>query len=412
MNIILNNQPLNNRGDESAHKALIRALCRRYPQDNITVLYPQSELEEMKAFVVNAPNVSYQAYSTRLKYGYIMKWGMLFPVFRILWYLHPSIKKLIDYYKQADLIIGAPGGISMGGFQNWDHLFLLYLAKFTNKPLAYYGRSFGPFPTKTWENRIYKKESYKILRYFSYLSIRDKKTEQLADKIGLKYNSTVDTAFLDTIDCSIPSEIIKQIKGKYMVFVPNLLIWHYNYKNRITKEQVTSFFVKLINEVMIHYPDYQILMLPQTFGNKNPMCNDVNFFYELASIIKAQQIVIIPDTYSSDQQQAIIKQSEFVVGARYHSIVFSINNNVPFISLSYEHKMAGLLMTLGLENRMVDITNAMDSEDNLNTTEALFQERLISLDFKPSTSQKAKVIAQKGFDGFCECIDKLKNSPK
>ena len=36
------NQPLNNRGDESAHKALVRRLAKEYPNYEINVLFEKS----------------------------------------------------------------------------------------------------------------------------------------------------------------------------------------------------------------------------------------------------------------------------------------------------------------------------------------------------------------------------------
>ena len=39
MNILIVNQPLNNRGDESAHKALTRALLQKIPDAKISVLW-------------------------------------------------------------------------------------------------------------------------------------------------------------------------------------------------------------------------------------------------------------------------------------------------------------------------------------------------------------------------------------
>lgn len=73
--------------------------------------------------------------------------------------------------------------------------------------------------------------------------------------------------------------------------------------------------------------------------------------------IKDNRIVVIDDIYSSDIQQTIIAYSQLVVGARYHSVVFSLNNAVPFIALSYEHKISGLLETLDKVDCMVDIQN-------------------------------------------------------
>ena len=401
MKILIVNQPLNNRGDESAHKALVRALCKAKPNCEIEVLYPNFHNEVIKPFIVEGKNVHYISYNCRYKFFKVQLWGLYCNLLRILWMIHPNIRFIIKKYREADLIIGAPGGISMGGFQNWDHLFFLQLAKFLNKKIVYYGRSFGPFPVETWRQRVYKKQSYDILKYFAFLAIRDKITEKIADEIGLKYVSTVDTAFLGSETFDIPSEIKAQIHGDYVVFVPNLLIWHYNYKDRITKENVKLFFMRLMSSVLNKYPEYQILMLPQTYGYEEAFRNDVNFFREIQNEMNDDRIVVINDTFDSDIQQSIIRSSKFVVGARYHSIVFAINNSVPFISLSYEHKMSGMLATLGNTNSMIDITHAMDNLKSIEDNCRFFEEKL---DVLPSnineTRIKAKQIAEKCFEKF------------
>ena len=64
--------------------------------------------------------------------------------------------------------------------------FYLQLAKYAGKPLAYYGRSFGPFPITTKSNRDFKKLSLEMLHYFSFLSIRDSKTEKISSRVGIR----------------------------------------------------------------------------------------------------------------------------------------------------------------------------------------------------------------------------------
>lgn len=44
MNILLINQPLNNRGDEAAHKALVRTLSKDYSDSHIEVLFIDANL--------------------------------------------------------------------------------------------------------------------------------------------------------------------------------------------------------------------------------------------------------------------------------------------------------------------------------------------------------------------------------
>ena len=403
MKILIVNQPFNNRGDESAHKALVRALCQAVPNCQIKVLCLSLHSDVIKPFIVDNKNVKYVSYNLRYKCGIIQRLGLYCNFFRFLWLLYPSLCNIAKEYKEADLIIGAPGGISMGGFQNWGHLFLLQLAKFLKKKIAYYGRSFGPFPIKTWQNRVYKKQSYDILKYFAFLAIRDKVTEKLADEMGLKYISTVDTAFLGNGKCDIPKVIQEQIHSDYVVFVPNLLIWHYNYKDRITKENVKIFFERLMSIVLRQYPNHQIIMLPQTYGCEEPFQNDVNFFHEISNDLNDKRIVVINDTYDSDIQQSIIRNSKFVVGARYHSIVFAINNCVPFVSLSYEHKMSGMLSSLNCSELMIDITHAIDNLQSIEKNCLIFEQKLKHiLNNVNDTTKKAKGIAEKCFNVFCK----------
>ena len=155
MRIVIINQPLNNRGDESAHKALVRSICNSIPDCRIEVLFVQANKDSIKQFNVNLSNVQYLNLRAFKGFGKCSCWGMIYKV-KWLWKLHPTIVHILQVYKKADLIICAPGGICMGGFQDWNHLFYLQLAKYARKPLAYYGRSFGPFPITTKSNRDHK----------------------------------------------------------------------------------------------------------------------------------------------------------------------------------------------------------------------------------------------------------------
>lgn len=47
---------------------------------------------------------------------------------------------------------------------------------------------------------------------------------------------------------------------------------------------------------------------------------DEDYFNRLKA--ENEKVIVIPTYYDSDIQQAIIKRAQFVVGARYHTIVF------------------------------------------------------------------------------------------
>lgn len=418
MNILIINQPIGNRGDESAHKGLIRKLLKTIPNIKIKVLFVSIQQDSINQFAVNdtqveyinihkrEPNSQWVSNNKLLNFIYSRWMKLLYNVYHYvatvslqkdryyLWNIWPGIRETKKYYEEADWVLCAPGGICMGGFQSWYHLFFLKMAQRINKPIVYYGRSFGPFPTNTKLNRKFKEISLNLLNYFSFISIRDKKTEILAKELGIDYSPTLDSAFLDSTNENIPEELLFLTKEPYMVFVPNSLTWHYAYKD-ISKEKVMSFYNKLIDCIANRFPNYKIVMLPQTFNSG--IFNDILFFKEIAATKKDNRIVVISDIYSSDIQQAIIKKARLMVGARYHSVVFSINQAIPFVALSYEHKITGLLQTLEKEDCMIDITNIFGDEELLQKSIDKFDEMIQCV---KSDTMAQSIAKQKADDCF------------
>lgn len=404
--ILIVNQPLNNRGDESAHKALVRSLLNRTQETRIRVLFvDRPENWDVRPYIVEDERVEYVYLHSYLKANKVSLVALRKKEREFLWNIHPFTRKIKAQYDWADLVVCAPGGVCMGPFQMWDHLFFLKWAKHCHKPLAYFGRSFGPFPIETNANRQFRDISYEMLHYFSFLSIRDKITEKIATEIGIPFISTVDTAFLDNPVADIPYEIKMSLQRKeYMVFIPNYLLWHPYYEGKFSIDELLDFYCRMIRTIWEYDSKLSIIMLPQTFGNWN-MWDDINLFRMIAERMNDSRIIVTSDCYSSDIQQTIIKDAKFVVGARYHSIVFAINQNVPFIALSYEHKIAGLLETLGKTDCMIDFTNTMLSPSSQDQCLADMKKQLLKLHSDDDARMKAIQIAQIGLDKLIETFN-------
>ena len=401
------NQPLNNRGDESAHKALVRAIEKARPDIKIRVLFVDKNQDSVNQFNANIKNVEYVNIQPVKAYSFTYSWFLNHHNSKIPFYVHPTFRKIWQHYKWADLILCAPGGICMGGFQVWLHLFFLKVAKLAHKPLAYFGRSIGPFPTETENNRRFKALSVEMMNYFTYFSLRDKKSEQLAIEMGYKPISTVDSAFLDLPRVEIPNEIQEQIgSNPYIVFVPNLLVWHFMYSNHTEKESL-KLFGMITDELLKRFPNHRFVMLPQLFNSVGYGFQDVKFFHKLKDYTKCENMVIATDKLSSDIQQTIISGADLVIGARYHSVVFALNNNIPCVALSYENKISGLLQTLDKTGYLCDITHALDSEREMKKVCERVREILNSLPTEVETKTKAEQYARAGFDKFLEYIDSL-----
>lgn len=402
MKILIVNQPLNNRGDESAHKALIRSLHSSMAKDcKIEVLFIGNDSDSIKQFSVEGENIAYTRFhSLRGFFSYraiVLRWHL--PL--IFLFLHPLALRIVVKMMSADIVMCAPGGICMGGFQNWGHVHLLLLAMCLRKPIFYYGRSIGPFPEATSDNRLFRKWSYRLLHYFTYISLRDAKSCDIAKEAGIDYMETTDTAFLDSPSCVLPTEVADLIGGgDYMVLVPNSLKWHYAYRD-CDQQLIEKFYLLIIQLVEKRFPSLKIVMMPQTFGYGEE--SDIHYMQRLRSMSDSQRIIVVPDTYSSDVQQKVIAGSQFVIGSRYHSIVFAINQSIPFVSLSYEHKMSGLLNILSLDERMVDITNAFKNTKSVDEAIAQIEQKLLHLD-KSKIVAARRMAKDKAQSAFGACI--------
>lgn len=408
MNILIVNQPLRNRGDESAHRALVRKLLQEIPDVHIRVLFYCEEANAIDEFSVLDERVEYiSAFGVnerQLKTLYFIRKG----IENTLFWCHPYVNKFLRYYHWSDAVVCAPGGICMGGFMNWWHEEQLLIAMKLGKPIFYYGRSIGPFWDEPEKKKVFKQQAVRILNYASYVSLRDATSIKIAKDLGINnVIETTDTAFLDYPQVNIPEEILREIGRKeYVVFVPNSLIWHYFYRGKATGEEVVAYWSKVARMIAKHYPNHKIVMLPQT-SLQGKVFDDKYLFQDIQKHCPEIDIFVSDDIYSSDIQQQIIRGADAVFGARYHTIVFAINNNVPFVSLSYEHKMSGLLEELSLQDEMIDITKLFTSEEENNRILKQFEERIPQIHRNPIAQKLAKNKAQLAFNIFVEKIKSI-----
>lgn len=405
MKISVINQPLANRGDEAAHKAFIRAMSKAFPEYQIDVIFLCEEQELIDSIRVEVKNVSYINIPRVRGFLRFEQIGFLSDNFEFS-YLHPSLRKFHNLLKDYDRVVCAPGGMCMGGFTNWDHIWQLDVARRLNKPVFYWGRSIGPFSEESLKKKLFKKCSSRLLKYFSYISLRDKVSVDIAGQFGVSADEVVDSAFLEIPASKIPESILKDIDGaEYVVFVPNSLTWHPRYKE-IPQKKIDEFYLRIVEILETKFADKKIVMLPQTYKS---VINDYDYFLKLKKLFGNKNIIVIDENQSSDVQQTIIKKSCLVIGARYHSVVFAINNEIPFVSLSYEHKMKGLLKTLNMTDRMVEIQDIFDGKtsdfEKALDKVALFVSGKLE---KPSASQ-AREIIQNGFKRFVEKINKIQD---
>lgn len=403
MNFLVINQPTGNRGDEAAHRALIRALSTRFPDATIRIVFMGVGQSSFEGLQVHASNVVYENVPIR-HIQQLSKLAFLFHFRWLLTHLRSGYRHLRRRIREADWVISAPSGICLGPFRSWYMLLVDWMVLQEEKPFAYYSPSFGPKPEGQRGDGLFWRECVKVLKRFDFLSIRDAKTMKFADALRLSYVPSIDTAFLDSPAEPIPQEVATKVGNQYVVFVPNSLTWHVAYRDA-SQDVIDGFYFRVMDLLAKHFPQSRIVLLPQLYGRGDG--GDHAYFLRLRKrYAHPERIEVLPDTLTSDMQQAIVANARFVVGARYHSIVFAINNAVPFCALSYEHKMQGLLKTLGAEDCMLDIQQLGKEAASLSTLLHKFGILLETGNFDPSRLQlAASRMAMNCFDSFSKKLN-------
>lgn len=399
MKILIINQHSKNHGDEAAGLALIRNIYKK-GYTNISVSYnmgyPWNEKCELKhKDIKHLVPIKFNRFS----YRSLLIFNN-FPCFltKIFCLVFKELRKEYNQIKHSDLIISASGGVNLGLYRDSRYLWRLLIAKKIKKKYVIYSPSIGPF----FENdKKYFKQAKAVLKGAAFLSLRDKKSYEYAEQFKVPFVKSIDTAFLENHnDIQLPEQLNLLVNNKYVIIVPNQLYnWHPSFKGILSAEKIDVFYTRLIS--IFNNIGRKVVLLPQLYeqGDKN----DEDYFLKLKDNNK--NVIVISTQYSSDLQQKIIEKAEFVVGARYHTIIFAINNNTPFCCLSYEHKMSDMLDLLDLKSYSLDIKHAFEHpETTLEKIMGMYDKKVYYKKKLANAKLMARKIASDCFKKFCDDV--------
>lgn len=301
--------------------------------------------------------------------------------------------------RKSDYVISMPGGANLGLYEDWRYLWRLMIAQRLGKKTAIYSTSIGPFR----DNR-FKKFAFEVLNRADWVSLRDAASIRYARSRGVDFEESIDTAFLvqdfsgttwqgrDLTDFGV-----NYTPDSYCVFVPNNLKTGHKTFRHVPKEHLDALYLALLNKALD--TGMNVVMLPQLFGNGN----DRNYFVELAQRSDdPSRIFVAAEDILSDHQQLIISKARFVVGARYHSVIFSINMRTPFLCLSYENKMRHTLERLERQEMGLDLTELSrgSSHEAMIAHGTAYIDKLAKGEIAPADAAKALAIARTTYDKF------------
>ena len=365
-----------NKGDAALLSVLIGDVHKEFNNPLITVLTLDSvssnkmfEGAKVKnSFMFYAMNRFDNDFLTLLYAVYVITITMLWAFVRRLTGLSlPIGHKLTNLcllYEDTDLILPVGGGYLRGqkkGIGSLLNVTLLlhplWISNLLGKPTVLYSQSIGPFSSKLEERMV----GFSLNRCTEAIIVREDTSLKLLRRLGVKDNvyRSVDSGFaFDAGDVKYDlREKLKIKSNKQLLFGITARKWlpepaQSNYERAIAES---------IEHIISKY-DASVVFIPQVtsefHSDDDRLVHKRIFDY----ISNHEHVYLVDGELDHYQIKSAYDSLDFVIGTRFHSVIFSLTSYVPAIAIEYEHKTSGIMHDLGLDKWVMKM-EAVNSKD-------------------------------------------------
>lgn len=252
-----------------------------------------------------------------------------------------KIQSLIDYYKEADLIVFVGGGYlrtkkGMTQFLNlFMNLCLFWFAGLSRARKIVACFSFGPF-AYAWQEKF----AAESLRHLESVLVRENFSYQALQKYkGINAKLNTDTAlFLDALQ-------VKKLKEQGPVVGFTIRQWLNAGKQRQLADSYAGALIMFAEK-------YQAKIQPivqvdaAEYGE-----NDFVETRKVYEMLKKSSVEVLPIINIKNFAYAlsVYGSLDLLLGMRMHSNIIAATQGVPFVAVSYEYKTEGISKTLNAE---------------------------------------------------------------
>lgn len=216
-------------------------------------------------------------------------------------------------------------------------------------------QTLGPF-----EDSLMKNIAIKILKYSSFVFVRDRKFTEELDSFGIGYEVTKDlSAYMspEPVDTKIkPGSVGINISG---------LAYSNNYM--ALKGQFYN-YPSLINQLIETFQQMgkSIYLIPHSYNFNEPEINNDDLIAcveTYKSLKNKDRVYVVNKDLRSPQIKYIISKMSFFIGTRMHANFAAIYTNVPVFGLAYSFKYAGAFEANGLSAKQTYMINNISEDD-------------------------------------------------
>ena len=406
-----------NKGDAALASVLISELRRQFGDPELSLLTPdRTEPGETFEGVPLESNFAYLSsfrFTKKVhKLGYAIALVFSTVVFclarrrlRIDLWLPTDLRKVVQRYADADLVIPVGGGYMGGGrtvnsiFNTVLTLHPLVLAWLLGKPTVVFSQSFGPY-----KYRIERLLVRWVLNTCVILTlVREDESMAFLHGIGVPDPvRSVDSGFLlDSGDASA------DLRSRFGLPADQLLIGvtGRHWLDPDPQDRYESAVAQTIDHLCEHH-DAHIVFVPQVtaafFDDDDRVANR-----SIADrTVHRDRVHVLEDELDPHEVKAVIEDIDLMIGTRFHSIIFSLTSYVPAVAIQYNHKASGIMSDLDLGDWLIMIDQVTEPAltalcERLIAEAPSYRKHLRAV-IPPyqEEARRAVVLAQDAFDWF------------
>lgn len=205
------------------------------------------------------------------------------------------------------------------------YLFLIRLAKLMNNKVIMLSQGIGPIV-----NEKSKKAVQSTLGLVDYITVRDRHSKEFLESFGMDSNK-ISLSTDPVINLRAGENYIFKHSGRKKVCFSLR-----NWKNTDVSQKISKLALKLIEN------NIECCFIPFYYNE------DLELIDEVEKSI-GDKAVYYKEKLTTNEAFDIIKGMDVLVGVRLHSLIFAAAANVPFVAVSYDHKVDHFVSSVNMK---------------------------------------------------------------
>lgn len=307
-------------------------------------------------------------------FGVKMQWGisaikdffksailLIFPYNNIAKFvLNKKQLKTLTLLKNADVVLIKGGGYIHAYGKITDLYYIYYciynilLASRLKKKIYILPNSFGPL-----KGRVVKKMVYNALRRCTVVMTRESISKKLLDDMCIENSLQPDMAFLlDAKKNNKTDEILNNLKIEKGMNCVAITVRPYRFPQSKNPEKKYEEYKQSIIRIIdwLRKNNYRVILVEHT-SSRNAHENDGKCIDEIIKEFHGNLEVLRNKNLDCKELKYIYSQFDYIIGTRFHSVIFGLSELVPGIAISYSgNKTQGIMKDIGLQEYVIDIT--------------------------------------------------------